>query len=46
MATAIVRARRRVTQCPCDEEPLKVIFSRTEPARNYVWCKPNGSYYV
>lgn len=46
MATAIVRARRNVLDGTCKGEPLKVIYSKKEPSRKYVWAAPNGGYYV
>lgn len=43
MAKGVVRAINKGIQ---DDEPLKVIYSETEPARTYIWGHPNGNYYV
>lgn len=43
MAKGVVRAINKGIQ---DDEPLRVIYSDTEPARTYIWGHPNGNYYV
>ena len=46
MAKGIVSAKSEIHRGRHDEFPLKVIYSDTEPARNYIWGHPNGQYYV
>ena len=43
MAKGIVKAR--ANQAP-EEFALRVIYSETEPSRNYIWGHPNGGFYV
>lgn len=42
MATAIVKTIDK----GMSDEPLKVVYSDTKPARNYIWGKPDGTYWV
>lgn len=46
MAKAVVSAKREINHGIHEEFPLKVIYSDSEPSRNYIWGHPNGNYYV